>query len=502
MYAAEVQRNLFLSGMSHSQFPGAASQRSAHSLGLGLGFPPGGVHSLPPHMQHPFGQFAAMAGFPSLSHSSPIPSAYNLPHTSSPNTSVSSLNLSHNRNNTAPSPIGESISRSRSTAPSPAHSSSNIPSVSAALPKHYVPSHKYQATKKHSASTSIAPPAHEPYNISSEKHTNSSSNRNSSNHSNSNNSHSNAESFKTVPTSVADHGALILRDRAPKSVASHNDAMIDCTYSISLEKVKSNLVTNNETRSEPMKLSSDAPQAKFNLEQISPRKLHLSSDNKLKSIHFINDELNNGCQERLNEVKDLSGRFSSYESYQQVSETIAEKSDEKRANTNNTQTQSVAHPKVAQSPENVVALSKEPIVTNTNSTSFLEHDSTISNSDKQIIANKLDSKLSKPNAGNSMETTATALTSAAQSNARTKSEQTHSTDNDAAKSTIVTAKSPQITPDNDNDCDREKSPGNLKASNKLNDAADKPNDSEISLSQAVNIEDDGTAAANSQQTQS
>ncbi|XP_055314117.1 uncharacterized protein LOC129575161 isoform X3 [Sitodiplosis mosellana] len=507
MYAAEVQRNLFLQGMS--QFPGAVSQRSPHSLGLGLGFPPGAVHhSLPPHMQHSFGQFAAMAGFSSLNHNSQIPSAYNLPHTSSPNasvTSVSSLNLSHNRNNTAPSPIAhESASKSRSTAPSPAHSSSNIPSVSAALPKHYVPPHKYQNAKKHNASTSIAPPAHEPYNISSEKHTNSSSNRNSSNHSNSNNSHFN----ESLPTS-ADQ-VFAMRDRAPKlAAASHKDAMADCTYSISIEKVKSNLVTNNETRSEPMKLSvtSDAPQAKFNLEQISPRKFHSSSDNKLKSIHFINDELNNGCQERLNEVKDLSGRYSSYESYQPpVSDTIVMNIDDKEANVNSIQTHS-ANPKSVESPDNVIALSKEPIVTNTNSTS-LEHDSTISNSDKQIIANDKDSKLSKPNTSD-METIV--YRSTAPSNARTENELTYLTDNDAVKSTVVPIKSPQTTmqkshPDEENDCDIEQSPANSQNLNKLTDPAENPNDITKKPSDAFEVEDDGTAAGqnagHSQQTKS
>lgn len=510
MYAAEVQRNLFLQGMS--QFPGAVSQRSPHGLGLGLGFPPGVHHSLPPHMQHSFGQFAAMAGFASLNHGSQIPSSYSLPHTSSPNASVtpvSSLNLSHNRNNTASSPIGhESTSKSRSTAPSPAHSSSNIPSVSAALPKHYVPPHKYQNTKRHNPSTSIAPPAHEPYNISSEKHTNSSSNRNSSNYSNSNNSHFNAESFKTVPTS-ADQ-VFAMRDRTPKLAASHHDAMADCTYSISIEKVKSNLVTNNETRSEPMKLtvSSDTQQAKFNPEQISPRKLHLSSDNKLKSTHFINDELNNGCQERSNEVTDLSGRYSSYESHQPVNETIVMNTDDKRANTNSIQTPS-ANLKTVESPENVITLSKKPIVTNTNSTS-LDHDSTII-SDKQIIANDKDSKLSKPNAGEvKTEAVHGSIVHANSSNAPIENEMNYSTNIDAAKSTVVPSKSPQTTipnlhPHEEIDCNREQSPANLQNSNKLTDTADSPHEENTKKpSDTVELKDDGTAevSAQLQQTKS
>lgn len=503
MYAAEVQRNLFLQGMS--QFSGAVSQRSPHGLGLGLGFPPGGVHhSLPPHMQHSFGQFAAMAGFASLNHGSQIPSSYNLPHTSAPSasvTSVSSLNLSHNRNNTAPSPIAqESTIKSRSTAPSPAHSSSNIPSVSAALPKHYVPPHKYQNTKRHNPSTSIAPPAHEPYNISSEKHTNSSSNRNSSNHSNSNNSHFNAETFKTGSTS-ADQ-VFAMRDRASKLAASHHDAMADCTYSISLEKVKSNLVTNNETRSEPMKLtvSSDTQQAKFNLEQISPRKvLHLSSDNKLKSINFMNDELNNGCQERSNEVKDLSGRYSSYESHQPVNEIIVMNIDDKGANTNSIQMPS-ANPKTVESPQNVITLSKEPIVTNTNSSS-LEHDSTII-SDKQIIASDKDSKLSKPNAGEvKTEAVHGSFVHVNSSNAPIENEMNYSTDIDAAKLTVISSKSLQTTisnshPDEEINCKREQSPANLQNSNKLTDTADSPNEENTNKpSDSVELKDDGIAEA-------
>lgn len=497
LYAAEMQRqSLLLSG----QFQ-AASQRPSHSIGLGLAFPPN-VHGIPPHMAHPFGHIAAMTGFPSLSHTSPIPGSYTYQHTSPSNPS-SSLNLSHNRNNTAPSPV-ESASKSRSTAPSPAHSASNIPSISAALPKHYPPPppHKYtESMKKHSPHPTSTAPSHDPYNISGERYANNSSNnRNSSNHSNSNSSHFNAESLN-VPKST-EQLSFNMHDRVPKPATSPFDVATNCKYSISLEKINSKSVTSNETRSEPMRLSvsSDAPQAKFNTEQISPRKLHLISDNKLKSMHFTNnDELNNGCQERSIDVKDLSGRFSSYGSrhhHHPFNDAIVLKSDENSANTSKTLTiRSDLH--AAQSPDNLT-LSKEPIVT-TNSTS-LEHDSTISNSDKQQIANNKDNMLSKLDAGdieryhtNTMEP----------NNAWAEHNMGGSTENDAAaaaKSTTM-AKSPHIeSPKSQPDetgCDTEKSPSHAAAAATMATdlTAESLNDTENVNKASEHGGDDGTAVA-------
>lgn len=462
MYAAEMQRSLYY----HAA---AASQRSP--LGLSLGFQPG-VPNLPPHMGgHPFGHLAAMAGIPSLSHASQMPGSYNLSHSSPSNAPSNSMNLIQSRNHSAASPVAENAMKSRSTVPSPAHSSSNIPSVSAALPKHYLPPHKYPDPKKHSPSTSIAPPAHhESSYMSNERHTNSSSNRNSSNHnSNSSNSHLNAEQLKQhVPKSMADQ-AYAMRDRIHRTGAATSPYMMgdvtaaDCKYSISLEKVKSNLVTNNESRSEPMELSvsSDTPQAKFNAEQISPKKLHLSSDiNKLKTMmHFTNNEesttttttTNNGCQERSNEVKDLSGRFSSYDPMQQqqqppaTNQPIMATNVDREADANQQQTTNSAdiQRSVGQSPDNV-ALSKEPIVTNTNTNSTsLEHDSTISNSEQQQIANNKDSKLSKMDT----DDVEPANLNANQNKSSIEHETCDSIENDAAKSTAA-IKSPRAEPPN------------------------------------------------------
>lgn len=498
MYAAEMQRSLY--------YHAAAQQRSP--LGLGLGFQPG-VPSLPPHMAgHPFGHLAAMAGIPSLSHASSMPGSYNMSsHSSSSNAPSSSLNLIQNRNHSAASPIGENAMKSRSTVPSPAHSSSNIPSISAALPKHYLAPHKYTDPKKQTPSTSIAPPAHESY-MSTERHTNSSSNRNSSNHnSKSSNSHLNAEQLKNVPKSTAD-SSYGMRDRVHRTSASPYDvsaSATDCEYSISLEKVKSNLVTNNESRSEPMELSvsSDAPQAKFNAEQISPRKpLHSSSNNnKLKTMHFTNDELtNNGCQERLNEVKDLSGRFSSYDAttqqqQQQQRQPAINKpaSDDTEADVN--QIQADIQRSIGQSPE-YVALSKEPIVTNTNSTS-LEHDSTISNSEQQQIANNKDSKLSKMDSGDVEPTNTNAH--ANQNKSCTEHETSGSIETDAAKSTAAkspVSDMPNMQPDQLGD-NRNTSPINSIATGKPSDIIESNRDSDIAKisSNTVDTDGDGTAVA-------
>lgn len=257
MYAAEMQRNLFLSGFH------AASQRSP--LGLGLGFPPG-VSGLPPHMAgHPFSHIQAMAGIPQLSHTSPIPTSYSA--------SSSSLNLSQSRNHVSSSPVGGG----GESAAAPAHSS-NIPS----LPKHYLPQHKSDSSKhKHPPvsmpMTSIASAHDQSMYMSSERHANSLSNRNSSNH-NSANSHLNAEHHQSKglqPKSI--YAMQRESHRSPREThrsaasytgaeasASASTAPVECKYSISLERINSNLVTSKEReqRNEPMELSvsSDAIQ--------------------------------------------------------------------------------------------------------------------------------------------------------------------------------------------------------------------------------------------------
>lgn len=481
LYAAEMQRNFLLSG----QFQ-AASQRPAHSIGMGMPFPPN-VHGLPTHMTHPFGHIAAMTGYPSLGHTSQMPSSINYPHTS-PSNPTGSLNLSHSRTSTAPSPVAETISKSRSAAPSPAHSASNIPS----LPKqHYPPPHKYPDMKKHSPITSTAPPppaAHEPYNISNERHANSSSNRNSSNHNNSNSSHFNAESLNALKSAEQ---AYIMHEKAPKLDASQYDAATNCKYSISLEKINSKSVTSNETRSEPMELSvsTDAPQAKFISEQISPRKFHLSSDNKLKTMHFTNnDGLNNGCQERSAEVKDLSGQYSSYESRHQYNDTRGIKSDDQKETSKALTVRSDLL--AARSPDNLI-LSKEPIVTNTNSTS-LEHDSTISNSDTQQIKNNKDSStLSKVDASDTERYHSNVDRS---NSARTESNMSGSIENDAA-TTIKSpyAESPKLQP-LEAGCESEKSPSKAFAHGKLSDTSEPPNDAEIANKSTETVDTDGGTA--------
>lgn len=556
MYAVEMQRSLFLSGFH------AASQRS--SLGLGLGFPPG-VPSLPPHMAgHPFSHMAAMAGIPSIGHSSAIPNSYNLSsHSSSTNAAApNSLNLIQNRNHSASSPLGENALKSRSTVPSPAHSSSNIPSVSAALPKHYLPPHKYPDAKKHNASQqqpqsqqqqqlqqqqpkqqsqhqpasqSIATPtsAHDTY-MSSDRHIISSSNRNSSNHnSNSSNSHFNAEQLKNVPKSTADQQSYAMheRDRTIRttSVSSPYDATLttaDCKYSISLEKVKFNLVTNNDSRSEPMEqiVSSDPPpQAKFNAEHISPKKLfHLSSDNnKLKPMHFANDELNNGCQERSHDVKDLSGRFSTYNAINSqtaintpmppVSQTTSstssltiQKLDDKPIDTVQMHANSADNQRsVGQSPD-TIDLSKEPIVTNTNSTS-LEHDSTISNNEQQQqqIANNKDINLSKMDTNDEERINAIAIAITNPNTIATKQmtePETIDSNPDAAKSTASTKSSAIESPKQQSDelsDSRDKTANHSIAITKPSDTIEMNHDFDNAKKSphTLDLDGDGTAVA-------
>lgn len=473
MYAAEVQRSLFLSGMSHSQYQQAATQRSAHGMGMALGYPPG----LSSHMTHPFGHIAAMAGFPSLNHTSPMSSSYNLTHTS-PNVPPNSLNMSHSRNSTAPSPMNEGASKSRNTAPSPAHSSSNIPSVSAALSKHYLPPQKYADARKSNPMTPAAPHAHDAYNISHERQTNSSSNRHSSNHSSSNHSHANTESYKTLPTSVDQ--SYSLRDLPSKSLMY--DPKADCKYSISLEKVKSKLVTSNEIHNEPMELSvsSDAPYAKFNVEQTSPRKQNASSDNKLKQTHFKNEELYNGCAARTDEAKDLSARYSSHVSQQPHSSDVTiMKVDKSGADANNAPKYTVDI-QVIRSPENGTP-GKEPFMTNSNSTS-LEHDSTISSKDKPIANNN--SKLSK-------ETRAYSVLS------KWNDSEVNPATEDSAKSSATSKSLPAAPQDfQPEELSNEKLISPTKSSTKPTESADTSNDSaNISQTAAEITENDGTAVA-------
>lgn len=430
MYAAEMQRNLFLSGF-HSRSP----------LGLGLGFPPGG---LPPHMAgHPFSHLSAMAGvagIPSLSHTSPIPTSYGA------SSSSLNLSLSQSRNHVSSSPVGGGGVESAA----PAHSS-NIP----ALPKHYLPPHKTDSSKhkQHPAVsmplTSIASTHDTSMYMSSERHANSLSNRNSSNH-NSANSHLNAEQHQSkglppksiyamqreshrTPTRVSAAsytGADVAAAASASASASASTTPVECKYSISLERINSNLVTNKEReqRNEPMELSvsSDAiqklqlqlqqqqhqhqqqhqqqqQQAKFNPEQISPKKRQLiGSDTKM--IHQ-SDELKNGCQERPNEAKDLSGRYSLYDAmshYQPATSTSAtidlrsSSSDERSAS------DSMRHQmpygssadrqrSFVQSPE---TFSKEPMVSNTS----LEHDSTISKDNNNKLSKTTISDVEQENA--------------------------------------------------------------------------------------------------------
>lgn len=413
MYAAEMQRNLFLSGFH-------ATQRSP--LGLGLGFPPG-VPSLPPHMAgHPFSHMAAMAGvagMPSLSHTSPIPSSYNAPS--------SSLNLSsQSRNHVTSSPVGGG--GTGASGDNSATHSSNIPSIQ----KHgnYLPPHKTDPKQKHPISGAPSTSAHDAsMYVSSERHANSSNNRNSSNH-NSANSHLNVEQqqqqSKSVPKSMAESIYAMQREshrtQSRASYAGDATAPAECKYSISLERINSNLVTSNESRNEPMELSvsSDAThkqqqQAKFNPEQISPKKRQLiGSDSNIKSIHQ-NDEFKNGCQERSNEAKDLSGRsYSLYDAmghYQQpatsTAATIDLRGDRSNANAND----SLHHHQmpygnhadrqrsVVQSPKTI---SKEQILSNTNTR--MEYDSTI-NKDNKLSKNNISGDVEPLNAAASIMAT-------------------------------------------------------------------------------------------------
>lgn len=553
MYAAEMQRNLFLSGFH------AASQRSP--LGLGLGFPPG-VPSLPPHMAgHPFSHISAMAGIPSLSHTSPIPTSYNA--------SSSSLNLSQSRNHVSSSPIGGG-----ENAAAPAHSS-NIP----ALPKHYFPPHKTDSSSKQKHPpvsmplTSIASAHDTSMYVSSERrHANSSNNRNSSNHHNSTNSNLNAEQHhsKGIPKSMYE----MQRDhRIPPrmSAASYTGAdasvsvsstPVECKYSISLERINSNLVTNNDSRNEPMELSasSDAiqkqqqlqqqlqqhqhqqqqqQQAKFNPEQISPKKRQLiGSDSNIKMIHQ-NDELKNGCQERSNEAKDLSGRYSLYDAvshYQPATSTSAtidlrsSSSDERSAS------DSIRHQmpygnsadrqrSIVHSPE---IFSKEPIV------SSVEHDSTISKDNTNILSKNIvigdveqenaivttasivvaaaaaatttasievSSPITAVVATTTTTTTAAATDAISETNKqRTANESNNWMDTDAAKSTTPT-KSPSKNNTDETTDSREKSPPNNptdtpKSSDTL-DASARDSDPcrKISTDNADKDNSDGTAVS-------
>lgn len=491
--------------MPHPPFTSPSSQRQAvHNIGLGLGFSPAAVHSLSSHIQpHPFGQFSTITGFPlSNNHSSPISSSYNL-HVSAPpvNSAANSLNLPYNRKNQIATSTVDGMGnlKSRSAAPSPAHSSSSIPN----LPKHYVQSQKYhQDTKKHIAST-IAPTTYECY-------TNSSSNRNSSNHSNSTtNSHFNAESVKTDPTLVPVDQTFVMLDSKPKITTTQIDLTKtdDCKYSISLEKVNKSLVTSNEKNkipSEPMEssnISCDAPtQAKFIFEQISPRKLLLSSDNNklnaMTTTHLTDDddeELNNGCQERLN---DLSGRrrHSPYDSYQQqlISDASRiEKTYESEGNANcNKQKQThTGNQPINRSPENM---------TNTNRTS-LEHDTTtITNSD---IDNKklseVETNINKfhgdiAHGYNIWRDNDTLIN--------------QSTGIDAAQSTNNTMKLPQTTHQNLNsieESNREKILSNCEIPKKLpTDANENPNNSKnMKKSSEMLTTEDGIAVENTEHIQ-
>lgn len=419
MYAAEMQRNLFLSGFH------AASQRSP--LGLGLGFPPG-VPGLPPHMAgHPFSHISAMAGvagIPGLSHTSSIPTSYNA--------SSSSLNLSQSRNHV--SPVGGGGGGENAAAP--AHSS-NIPT----LPKHYLPSHKTDLSKqKHPVVsmplTSIASAHDASMYMSSERHANSSSNRNSSNH-NSANSHLNVDQHhsKSIPKSMyamqRDHrttprvssaASYTGTDVSAAVSAASVTTPVECKYSISLERINSNLVTNNESRNEPMELSTSSDaiqkqlqlqmqlqqqhhhhhqhlhqhqqhQAKFNPEQISPKKRQsIGGSDNTKMIH-PNDELKNGCQERSNEAKDLTGRYSMYDTvghYQPATSTptatidLRSSSSDERSASDSMRHHNTDHQRsIVHSPETFS--SKEPIVSNTN----LEHDSTISKDNNNKLSKSL-----------------------------------------------------------------------------------------------------------------
>lgn len=519
MYAAEMQRNLFLSGFH------AASQRS--TLGLGLGFPPG-VPSLPHMAGHPFSHMSAMAGvtgIPSLSHTSPIPSSYNA-------SSASSLNLSQSRNHVSSSPVGggESVA-------APAHSSN--------IPKHYLPPHKTdsskQKQKQHPANVSMPLTAtHDTpmYMGSDQRHANSSGNRNSSNH-NSANSHLNAEQHhqsKGIPKSMSSMYAMQREHRIPPRVssasytgadvsasASASSTPVECKYSISLERINSNLVTNNESRNEPMELSASSiqqqqlqqlqqlqqhqqqlqlqqQQAKFNAEQISPKKRQLIGSDRDIKPHHRNDELKNGCQERSNEAKDLSGRYSLYDAavshYQPATSTSAtidlrsSSSDERSASDsirhqmpygNSTDRQR----SIVQSPE---TFSKEPIVSNTS----LEHDSTISKDNNNKLSKNI--RVGDEDEGNAnakaIETAAataavaattttttttatiavasptpvaaTAITPAASEDTkqRTDSESNNCMDTDAAKSTTPPTESPSKNSADEPMDIREKSPPN------------------------------------------